>query len=249
METIKTPSRLENSPLVDAIFELRFRPKSPAVEDLLPGFLFLKFAGRYPTVTPLPLSSVPKEARERDPNLKFRPTHRMAGSGSTVQTGQRVLALSSGTSYPGWSKFSAEIRDLLSFLFDTGLVDAVERFALRYINIVKVPEGNRLSQLDLQLAIRSQPISEEGMHLRVEYHQDEYVSILQIAPTAEATFPDGSKVSGLLIDVDTARPVEKIDFWSTSPELLEVTHRRTKEVFFSVLTAASLESLKPHWEE
>jgi uncharacterized protein (TIGR04255 family) len=57
----KLPAKLNKTPLVDAMFELKFESRIEAVGDLLPGMLYSAYEGQYPEIEFLPLSRMPRD--------------------------------------------------------------------------------------------------------------------------------------------------------------------------------------------
>src|SRR5947208_14988444 len=99
----RMPNQLGKSPLVEAIFEMRFEAAAPAAGDLLPGLLYSAMKNQYPQVIPLPLGSIPREIRDKTADLLYQPSHRLANGAHSIQVGDRVLTVNA-LAYPGWAK-------------------------------------------------------------------------------------------------------------------------------------------------
>jgi uncharacterized protein (TIGR04255 family) len=240
----KLPRALRKTPLLEAIFELRFRPTIASAGDVLPGLLFPDFRADYPSVEPLPLASIPREMREKEP-LLYQPTHRLVAPSSLIQIGERVVSLTVMYPYPGWGRFREGILRLLQSVGRTGLVREYERFSFRYINVIAAPKGTQLPMLTVQLSWPSHSFTERGLRLRLERDVGEFVTVIQVTPDVTGKMAE-KVISGLLVDVDTIRP--KI---STAPDeaLLEEAHGAAKQTFYSLLTDATLEGLEPIYDD
>jgi len=241
------PHELKKSPLVEAIFELRFSPAHRAAGDLLPGMLFQAFSDTYSEVGPLPVANVPIEIRETDPNLKYQALHRLQGGDRSLSTGSRVVAFSSGQAYPGKTTFLQEIGTVLAEVQKTKLVKAVERFSFRYINLLSADEGAQLQLLNATLQVEGGPVSEKGFQLRFEKQDGDLLNIVKIHTGATVAFKDGSSRSGLLVDVDTLNTASADAFWPRKDALLAEGHATLKETFFALLTKETIEAFEPVW--
>ncbi|MEZ4459401.1 MAG: TIGR04255 family protein [bacterium] len=246
---MKLPLSLGKSPLLDALFELRFRPTIKSAGEILPGMLFQALKDEYTEVTKLPLANVPAELRQADPKLWHQAHYRLQGPGKQVSVGQQVFNFSFGIEYPGWDHFRAEIAGLLSLLASSGLVDEVERYSLRYVNLIPAPATDQLKLLNAKIQLRGEDVSENGFHLRTEYLDGDFRNIVQIRTGATASLADNSSRSGIIVDVDTIRHVESDDFWENQEALLEDGHGVLKSTFFSLVSSETIESFDPTWEE
>ena len=145
----RIPVRLRKEPLLEAIWEIRFSGAKPLVADLLPGMLFKSFPGKYDTAFRLPGADIPAPVVEHDPNLRYAPKIRLEGANQAVLIGDRVVSLSCRRPYSGWAKFSDDIRELAEAVQETGLVDRLERFSLKYIDLIELEKPVGLALLDL----------------------------------------------------------------------------------------------------
>jgi uncharacterized protein (TIGR04255 family) len=238
------PVRLQRSPLIEALFEIRFEPSSPSARDLLVGSVYPKVRDWTPVVEQLPFASIPKALREQDEKLRYQASHRLKSSTGSeyIVLGEQVAGVST-QSYRGWTDFLSKIERLTSALQGTDLVGKVTRVSIRYINVLQIPIGSRLSKLNVKIVERGNQPDERGMHLRYEIHHSEgCLSIVQIAPTATAATVKGP-IEGLLVDVDTIGD-KRPGLGELKPHV-EMLHSRSKEVFFTLLTDETIEELGP----
>jgi len=242
---MKLPRKLRISPLVEAIFELRFSPAQSAAGDLLPGILFQAFPGDYSEVESLPVSGVPLEIRESDPNLRYQALHRLQGKQRSLSTGNRVIVYSSQQAYPGKTKFLQEIGTVLAKVQKTKLVSSVERFSFRYINLLSAEIGAQLKLLNATLKMKGGPISEKGFQLRFEEQDGDFLSIVKVHTNATVAFKDGVSRTGLLLDVDTLYSGRLDEFWPEKDSLLAQGHASLKKTFFSMLTDEAISACDP----
>jgi len=242
------PKALRNSPLQEVLFELRFKPSSPNVGDILPGLLFGRLGTKYPRVESLPFASVPRQVRENQEELRFQASHRLVGThGAALLVGDRMSAAAT-TSYTGWTDFRSRVCELLETLASTALVSSVERFSFRYINILPAPpHGSQLSQIALNASLMGRPLLEQGLIVRTEVEVDGFTSVVQIAPNTSAKGENGLIASGLLLDIDTISGVPEPDFLRSPSAALDAAHAGLKKIFFGILTSDGLARLEPEY--
>ena len=245
---IRLPEKLEKTPLIDAIFELRFEPCVESVGDLLPGMLYATYEDEYSEVESLPLSSMPRKLRKKDDRLTYSAHNQLAGKRNILRIGDRVVILSIVWPYPGWQDFLNDILILIEKLQATKLIKSPSRFSLRYVNIIETQAERQLSLLNTKIEIANRPVSEKGFQLRLEKHLNEFITILKISPNTVAELKGIGERAGILIDIDTIQEIKGDSFWSSTKDHLNNCHRILKDNFFSLLLPETLESLGPGYE-
>lgn len=240
------PAKLRKSPLLEALFEVRFVPVVEGAGDVLPGLIFGSLRSKYPRVEQLPAAGVPRAIRASQEALIYQASHRLHGSGgASIQLGDRLGAVST-TSYPGWAGFRSMILELVGALGATGLIKTVERFSFRYINVLTTSgDGKQLPLLNLNVELVGRSPDERGFLLRTELGSGDITSTVQIAPNATAKGPNNVEISGLLVDIDTVVKSPGSTFANEPAPDLEKAHRVVKETFFSLLTKETLTGLGP----
>lgn len=168
-----------------------------------------------------------------------------------VLVGDRSVGLSIHRPYIGWPNFKPQITELVSGLLETSLVGDVERFSLKYTNLVKGSNEFDLSPLTIGVRMGELKPNPQGLAVKAEFSLNNCVTIVQIATGVTIAIKAPSvdfESNGVLVDVDTicAGPFDNLS--AQFPQLLERTHDTEKEVFFSVLTPAYVDSLEPVWD-
>ena len=64
------PTRFARSPLTEAVFEMRFAAAPGRGVELLPGVMLATLGGAFPRIEQMPLGTLPKEIREKTPELQ-----------------------------------------------------------------------------------------------------------------------------------------------------------------------------------
>ncbi|MCB1782204.1 MAG: TIGR04255 family protein [Candidatus Competibacteraceae bacterium] len=249
--TARLPIKLEKEPLIDAIFEMRFSNSSPASE-ILPGLLFGKLEGKK-SIENLPASQVPKPLRDVDPKLQFAPITRLNWNNYTVNIGNRVISIGCNYPYSGWIKFRAAIIEITSFLKDIDILQSINRYSMKYIDLV--PSNNiehQISLINMDVSIAGHKLKKEAFMFQIEIARDGFINLITIVPSASAKLIDGSQREGIIIDVDTIHdiedtPIQKIindDFHNK----LNSLHQTNKAVFFDCLKPETITELGPIYE-
>ena len=132
----RIPVRLEKDSIVESVFEVRFTSREQLVSELLPGMMFSQLKDTFPTIVNLPIKEMPAVLRQRDPELMFQPIVSLEGNGCKVNIGDKAISLGVVRPYIGWDAKKKLLTTVLDCLKGTGLVDAVERYSLKYVNIV-----------------------------------------------------------------------------------------------------------------
>lgn len=248
----KLPVRLNKDPIIESIVEIRFA-RHPAVQvsDLLPGMLFTNLRKSYPRLENLPVSQIPAEIRKADLNLLFKPTRQLSGNRFSISIGDNVLSVSCTRPYVGWSKFQPKIFEVLELVKETGLVQRVGRVSVKYINIIPAQIGGKnLASLKASVQMGDYNLVDHGCTIRTDILENGINSIVQIISDATAELVTAKeKISGLLLDIDSIYDCKNINFWDTYKSIIEDVRKQEKKIFFGLLTAETLNTLEPIWQE
>jgi uncharacterized protein (TIGR04255 family) len=246
----RLPVRLKKEPLLEALWEIRFTSAKQSVAELLPGMVFNGLPGKYPNTVRLPTANIPAELAENDPNLRYVPRIRLQRDNHAVQIGEHVISLNIRRPYSGWPNFSAEIHALIDAVRKTDLVDRLERFSLKYIDLIDVAQPPDLGCLNVRVELGGQQIGKSPVHLRTEAQEKGMVQIVQIASPATALLPqDKTPLVGVLLDTDTICQLAEGESWDEIKKHLDAAHTKAEELFFSLLTDDTLAKLGAEYEE
>ncbi len=249
---MKLPSKLGKEPLVDVIFELRFMA-SIAASDILPGALFSKLGGSSELkVQRLPASQLPEVLRKSDPLLRYAPLLNMEWGDFNLLIGDGSIAIGCKLPYPGWSSFKPAIIKVVTAVIEIGIVQGVERYSLKYVDLVPAHELEaQVKALNWGIRMGKHQLREEVAALRIEISREEFLHIINVQTGAVASLADGRMLVGLALDVDTILSVsagEPADVLADLPDRLDALHMANKSVFFECLTPETIQSLEPSYE-
>lgn len=245
----KIPMRLKKEPLLEAVWEIRFSGTKTSVADLLPGMLFQSFPGKYGNIVKLPTAEIPAPIVEQDPNRRYAPKTRLEGGNQAVQIGERVVSLSCRRPYSGWDRFSTDIRELARVVQETGLIERLERFSLKYVDLIELERPVGLAHLDLELKMGKHDLAANPVQLRTEIEDNELIHIVQIISPAEVELPGvEGRLKGVLVDIDSIKSMAAGESWDALHQRLDDVHASCKSMFFNVLKPETVNSLEPEYE-
>jgi len=237
------PSKLEKCPIVDALIEIRF--ESPFPKSVIFGMIYSIIKEKYlGEVKQLPTSQIPEQIREADPNLKFKPLYLIEGDETIIQIGPDVIAISSKIPYKGWSYYSEYVINDINRLINKGIISKVIRVGLRYVNFF---ENDIMNDLTLTLNMAS-GYNAKNIYIRTDIPDNDFIDVIQISNTAQY-HKNGITLNGTLIDIDSSKYYNDSYFSKNIEEELNKAHKSEKCIFFSLLKADFLNSLKPKYDD
>ena len=222
-DNIKTPKKVKNCPILEAIIELRFVSSK---EDAIVGLIHSKIEGNYPKIERTPIADLPRNIIENDINLKFKPLFKLAHKTNTftILVGPRVITLSILSQYPGWEMISKEMSKITAILDDLKIVEKYTRIGLRYINSF---DENILPNTNISL----------GLHDKTMRHYEE-ISLKLNIPTKDFTrkllIANNARISSIpkeksIIDIDVSM---KNPDKNTLLSFINEAHQLEKNVFY-----------------
>jgi len=239
------PSKLERPPLLEAVFEIRFTSAQEGGGELLPGLLFAAFRDVFSKVEPTNVGIIPREMRQQHPALRYAGQYKLQGKNEALLLGDNVLSLIVTPPYPGWSRFRARCLEVATALKKTELVASVDRYSLKYVNLL--PNPRSLSAFKIRVDLGGREMTENGFILRFETLGDGFLSIVECA-SAQTVANDLIRKSGMLFSIDTICDRGLGEFWTDVQGRVDSAHRVLEELFFGLLAPDTLEGLGPIWE-
>ena len=231
--------KLSKSPLVEAIIEIRFEPNVPP--DAMFGIFYKPMSQRYPKVEQLPVLQAPPAARERDPNLRFKPYYKFTNDNFCFQLGARTLILAQGTNYQSWENFLNEFKNIFSLAQELGIIKSVHRVGLRYINFF---EGlDIFSKSKLFVVYENAKVGEGQGLTRLEFKEGDFKKVINLSNNSVQSKPNpGNDLDkpthdirpGSVIDIDVfIESMQNINTDMTGK--LDSAHSIAHQTFFGVL--------------
>jgi uncharacterized protein (TIGR04255 family) len=241
------PVKLEQEPLVDALFEVRINPLSP-LADMIPGFL-MHDLGSGASMTRLPAADLPYPVRKQDPNLQNAPLLRIEWGNYFISVGDRNVVISCKMPYPKWPHFKATILDILGRIAKLNPEGAVERFSLKYVNVIPATDyANQIGKVRMEVKLGDLHVSNQHVSLQVHEKTADAIHIYNIVTGAEARINEGKTTAGILVDIDSIRILNLAslkDLASNIEASLEALRQENKAKFFSCLTQPTILEMGP----
>lgn len=248
--TMNLPKSLENEPLVDAVFEVRFR-NTPPLADILPGALFgalRPISG----IQRLPAADLPFPLRMQDPTLKFIPILRLEVEQFFVSVGDSNVVISCKLPYPKWPSFKEFIKHVLQEMVKINLPANVERYALKYVNIIQNPLiSEQLRKIRTSITLGDVSVKDEQVSLQVHHKEGNILHIMSVMTGAQGKLWDNTDVFGTVVDIDSIVLVDDLsfnEFVGIIDQDVEDLRQANKAKFFSCLTRDAIQEMRPTYE-
>jgi uncharacterized protein (TIGR04255 family) len=246
----KLPKSLAREPLVDAVFEVRLSG-TPSLADILPGYLFHELNPK-PSVKRLPAAEIPQPMRASDPSLQFAPILQLEWGQFFISVGDRNVVISCKLPYPKWPSFKAAILDIVTRIAKVGIGGQVERYSVKYVNLIP---GNSLaeqiSKIQMSIRLGVDEVDADQVSLQVHRREGSILHLLSIIIGAEGQLPDGSRIQGAVVDIDSIKMIEPQDLGTFIEALerdVEELRQANKVKFFGCLTADTINEMGPTYE-
>ncbi|TPG41225.1 TIGR04255 family protein [Sphingomonas koreensis] len=240
------PKKLSRDAILEALLEIRFDTKQ--VGEVLVGRLASAALFEGYSVSRLPISGIPAEAREADENLRFQPTLQMASPspGELVKIGSHVISLHVVAPYPGWDALSERLKLMIETLFEAVRDVYISRLGLRYINAITPHHGvNRISDLQFRAELGGKQVNSEMVVSHRFEVDSESQGTISLATPSFVSGPNLPTECAAFVDIDifTTRALGR-----TEPERVfdwvEKAHDAEKTAFFGLFSDAQIEKLK-----
>jgi uncharacterized protein (TIGR04255 family) len=247
----RLPKKLKNTPLVDALFEVRFESPVPA-SSVLPGLLLARMGEPFKEVERLATADIPVQIRKDNPALRYQPLLRLHLGNFLIPIGDASLSVSCRMPYPGWHDFSKEILKIFNQLKNASIIKSIERYSIKYTNVIDGKTlAEQIQKIDMSLKIGNHSLCSENFGIRLEISQDKFIQLVHIAGPAQTKSVDGRARNGVLLDIDTILNHQTTDidkFIGELPVRLEEIHTACKTMFFACLTAQAIDDMEPIYE-
>jgi uncharacterized protein (TIGR04255 family) len=241
------PQELARPPIEEATFELRFKPVSGEKAEGLPAFLRAQLTEAYPRSESIPVSAAPAQFRKTQEEARYLPRHRQFSPLAAFMVADQAVWLRLVAPYPGWDEVRDRIEQLLDVVQASKMVGAVERIALKFVNVLREMPDRQLEGLRVDVRVNGELAPEHGMHLRLEFNDETYSRVVEIQPNPTGPFIDPNPdVTGLTLSLECRRVLGiDDDFWTDRADMIENLHFEQRALFFRLLRTASVEKLGP----
>lgn len=250
--TDNLPKKLKKEPLIDAVFEIRFKSEASAA-DVLPGYLFSTLEGDK-KIERMGVADLPKAMRDADPNLQFSPLVKLTWGNFFIVIGDNSLGIACRYPYPGWGYFKPAIIEIIEAINKIEVISIIERYSMKYIDLI--PSNNikkQISSINIDVSLGGYKLENSNFSLRMDISDKEnnLLHVVNVISSARTKLVDGSEKEGIIIDVDTISfsENESLSDWTEKmPNILDKLHSENKKIFFKCLHKNALEKLEPEYD-
>lgn len=244
----RQPVRLNKEPLVEAVCQLRVAGKV-ALNTFFSGLLLAKYPADVSELLQLQMAMIPEQLRSMQPEMAFVPLVQLKFKSVLVLIGERAITVSNPAPYLGWIGFKQRIVEVFTVLLESNLVPSVERYSLKYTNVLKANEApDSLGALAWSLSVGQLDLNKRATTVRTETLTDGLVTIITLGGGVAVQAEGQAPVQGSLIDIDTIcqnRPQSAEAFSASMSGELDRIRRVNKETFFECLTDEAINELAP----
>lgn len=239
------PHTLGKAPLVDTAFEVRFDPAIPNAGQILPSLILKDLGQEYSRTEATPVASIPKEMRDGEETLRYKPHYRLVGDSAVISVGDRIAGVGALPPYQGWTVYRPRIESLMQILVGSDVIGVLERFSLKFTNVLTMPINRQLDLINLDAVLGGVPAPDQGFQYRTELNDEKSLKIVEVRPNTKFVLPGKDTYSGLLVSIDCIQPVTSGDKGELTIEAIEELHAQLKQLFFGILKPDTLEALEP----
>ncbi len=244
---VRQPIKLEEDPIQEAIFELRFQTEIAALADLLPGMIFPRVRDRFPQSERLPSSFIPRELQQTQPELRYQPRHKISGDASSIGLGDFSVMLNTQRPYVGWEAFRPVILELVGLVREFKVVSKLERFSLKYSNLLQAADAKERYELtDFAGHLGKVDLARSLTQVRTEFDESGFRHIVELIGSAVVKNAKGESREGVYLAIDTIC-LDADGFFENPQKQLDAAHATEKAIFYSVLTDFAVQLFKPVW--
>ncbi|MDT8394563.1 MAG: TIGR04255 family protein [Bacteroidales bacterium] len=236
---MKLPKVLSPCPIIDAIIEVRFH--SNINGNAVFGIVYNLLKDEFSNVQNLPITQIPEPIRLNDPDLKYKPYHRIKNDDYVLQIGPNVVSFSSYPTYVGWENFRKKAVYVLKRVEKAGVVDKVIRLGFRYINFFELDIFNKLK---LKIDFEGMNLISKHTVFQTIMSEDNINRKLLIDNAAKYNNKKGSIID---IDISTEEKDKFVDFFKNLNVNLKDVHDIEKQLFFNLLDEDYLKEFNPQY--
>lgn len=238
-ESVRIPKKLANSPINEAVFEIRYDGNFPG--EALYGVLFDVFK-QFPNndQAVLPIMQFPKQILDQDPNLRYQPFYRVSDGKFTFSIGPHSIVFSSLKPYAGWVAWSAFFGSIITIIQEKNIIKTVEQIGLRYINLF---DSNIIENINAGLILDGNQINTKHWFLCTTFTEGKIVITLNAGNVVAIT----SNQSVIDVDGMYTFKCNAGVFFSSYQNILEETHKVDERVFFGLLKEDLINTFNPEY--
>lgn len=234
---------MSSSPLVEVVFEIRFKPQSNFATDLL--IAVNQFFTNHLNIVQADGLQFPVDLKSQQPDLYYVPSYKvnfpdfslLISDGSFV-----VLKHTIDVPYDGWINFRNIPNRILQILKSKNKIGDIQRYSIKYTNLIQNPES--FNNLNLSISVGSVKLEKsKKFSLRTEENQGDFVILNDVSSHVDMEVTNDMHnvkrtYSGILlvIDVINTKGIKNInevdkEFTETLEQLHEIALQKYSNIF------------------
>ncbi|MDO7447487.1 TIGR04255 family protein [Acinetobacter baumannii] len=233
---------MSSSPLIEVVFEVRFKPKNNFATELL--IAINQLFGNHISIIHADGLQFPAEIKAQQPDIYYIPSYKInyplfslwVSDGSIV-----VMKNPLDAEYEGWDKFKSIPQQILYILKLKDKISDIHRFSLKYTNLI--PTELALKDLNISLQIGNKDLDESAkLTLKTEVKEGNFISMTDISShvvleNISDITGELRRISGTLFIIDVINNsgicnLENVD--AEFIEGLEILHNKAKQIYATI---------------
>lgn len=234
----KIPIKLVQSPILEAVVEIRFVSNFP--DGSIFGLLYKELKTEFQDYRELPYIQIPEHIRKQDKNLEFISLYSFENENYQVNFGNKVISIVDKKEYTGWNNYKIQIKNIMDILEKVELISKVTRIGIRYVDFFE----NISIQDKIKLKIQNSPFDIEKTTIETNIKDDLFDIKLHILENCQISMRNDVLI-GSIIDTDVSKNYNEKKEIEQVLEEINLAHAKSKGIFFGILEDKYMKTLEP----
>jgi len=268
------PTYFDNSPLLEVVFEVRFKPEHSFASKALGPFLQNALTSQTleaPPFEPMDGLHIPKEIKEQDINLYCIPSYKVIMGDYSIAISDGSIAISQNRTYlpyQGWKTFHKYIANTMETISKLVELSTIERCSLKYSDFIEKKDDIKpLSFLQFQANLGETDLSKVQFDLHIDEKVTDDINIVtRLCPSVTIQVNENLfipkhhqneeklKLSGMLFSTDCICFFDRSCLNNTNDiknlffSRLEELHEISRQKFVSSFSSRAFEYLGANYD-
>jgi uncharacterized protein (TIGR04255 family) len=236
-ELERVPKKITPCPIAEAVVELRFDAKAPS--EAITGIVYEKLKDKYPEFNSLPITRLPLDIINSQPNLLFAPHYKFTNKDFILQLGPKCFSVICAKDYKGWDSYLKEIKWIFEVMNKLDVIEKPLGLGVRYINFFEKNDIFENIKIDLSLAGNS--LVKNVNTLQTEFDLESLHCVVRI--TNNSLLNGVTKGSSIDIDLIADKNLNALNY----EKIIMSAHEIGKKIFFGILKDEFLKQFNPEY--
>ncbi len=151
--------------------------------------------------------------RASDPNLHFTPVQQLEWENYFISVGDRNAQIRCKFPYPKWHKFKGTILKIIQQIAKFCITEKVIRYSVKYVNLIQAATlSEQMEKIKLAIKLGDIKVEADNVNLQVQRKEGDVVHILSVINNASSNITNEKNTSGVIVDIDSFRQLDNLDF-------------------------------------